>query len=1541
MRPARAGGATVRQFYRLGSVLTAAASADAETIARAFLQEHRELLGLESTTVFALPLEHRYESPEAGLVHLAFRQRHSGIGVFGGDVLAHVNRDGSLLGVDSGAAGWVAPGLSVSPRLSAAEAVTAAARLLAPDATPRARIVSPASDAERKTLLAVSAFRDPVPARLVWFPKDGEAALAWELSLHLDAVRWYSAVVDANTGDLLFSHNLYRDDKPRGLVLRAADVAHPNRGGQSLENFTGWPAAAGDCPASIYPAQFRSGQSQNQCWVAQKETIGNNVEACRDADGNNRCDFRMFDAQSHFEFTFPDSYAATGNAAPDSNAAVVNLFYWNNVLHDWLYGLGFDEAAGNFQDDNFARGGFGGDRVLADAQDGAGFNNANFATPPDGSSPRMQIFLFTDNGTYLRRDAAFDGDIITHEYIHGLTLRLVGGPGSTNDLPRWQSGALGEGWSDAYASSFTNDPVVGEYVSRTPSTGIRSVAYNNSPHTFGRFGTLYRRSIGPLGLLIDLPQTHRDGEIWATVLWDLRGALGKTVLEQLLTTALKLTPSRPSMLDARNAILQAAQSMGVGGAGQCGVWSVFAARGLGASAVLNRVQTGQANDTALSVYEAFDLSVSCGGSPPASGAALLLDDMESGPNGWTATGLWHQSARRASSGVRSWWYGQEATGNYSTGARNSGTLTSPPISLAGVTRAILQWDQLLLAEGFNRSYSLGPSLADPYLNFDSGWVQVSIDGGASWDTLTTLAHNSEGVTFDPHKVNLSRFAGSTIQVRFLFDTLDEQSNLGEGWYVDNVRVHRLLTGVPALSVTPAQLSFSALAGAAALPAQSLTVSNQDLGVMSWTATAASSGWLSVSPASGSGNATLTVTALAGGLSPGTYNGTVTMAAPGATGSPAVVTVTLNLTGPIAEWRFDETGAGGGLSVTDTSGNGHHGATRGYGSAAFQGVVGNARALNGWTDWVETAASSAFSPASFSFRTWAKLLSYPTDSGWGVLAAHYDGNYRGWYVGAHASGRVIFSAASLPSSAPWLLSNSALELERWYCITTTYDASAKLAAIYINGALDAQAVFPGFTPPSAQPLTIGRASWFNGYFLHAVMDEGRLYPVRLEPAQVVADYQGFPPPPPPPANKNLVAEWRMDEAGAALNDSSGNARHGTVYGAAVTGGVLNGARSFNGSGNHASAAASDAYGPASFTLRVWVKLLSYPEAAGFGVALSNYGGNYQGWYLGVHSSGRVIFSAASLPASSPWLVSAKSLALNRWHHLAAVYNGALRLAIIYIDGVADAQTTLPGFTPAPFNPVYLGRASWIDGYYFHAALDEVRVYPVARSAAEILSDYQSFPTAPPPPPSPPVAEWRMDDPGDVLTDASGNGRHGSAQGTVSVTGVRQASRSLNGVSDWVQVAASPALNPPSFSLRAWIKLLTYPAGGWGAILGDYGGNYQGWYLGVHSSGRLIFSVASLPSNSPWLLSNSSLALNTWYHVTATYDGLTQAGTIYRNGVSDAQAVFPGFSGQAPADLFMGRASWYDGYYLNAVLDEVRLLDYRLAPPEVLADYQSYP
>src|SRR5262245_60122685 len=232
-------------------------------------------------------------------------------------------------------------------------------------------------------------------------------------------------------------------------------------------------------------------------WLPANGTVttGNNVDAFLDANGNdqpdtindaNMKDGRAFSATQVFDFQFGD-----GTVQLDPRqfrpAAITNLFYFVNVAHDYYYGLGFDEAAGNFQTSNFNRGGVGNDAVIAEAQVGAQFSlfndNAAFAPTPEGIAPKIPTGLFTRGTSSLTDDldSDYDGMVILHEYGHGVSNRLVGAKTSTSCLLQIQSGALGEGWSDYFASSFVNNPVIDAYIGQNTIRGVRRFSYEGYP----------------------------------------------------------------------------------------------------------------------------------------------------------------------------------------------------------------------------------------------------------------------------------------------------------------------------------------------------------------------------------------------------------------------------------------------------------------------------------------------------------------------------------------------------------------------------------------------------------------------------------------------------------------------------------------------------------------------------------------------------------------------------------------------------------------------------------------------------------------------------------------------------------------------------------------------------------------------------------------------------------------------------------------------------------------------------------------------------
>ena len=213
-------------------------------------------------------------------------------------------------------------------------------------------------------------------------------------------------------------------------------------------------------------------------------------------------------------------------------------------------------------------------------------NNANMSTPPDGGSPTLQLFLFeySDSAPFFDYNGD-DAATVWHEYTHGLSNRLVVDEDGVGALNSAHAGAMGEAWSDWYAEDLlvregweTDTPdVAGEIDLGEPSDAVRHVDPQRGDRLPGRSPPTRRLPrrlpAGPAatrsatsGSVAGGPEVHADGEIWAQTLWDIRTALvaaagseagGSDEAEQLITMGMRLAPPEPSMLDMRNAILQA------------------------------------------------------------------------------------------------------------------------------------------------------------------------------------------------------------------------------------------------------------------------------------------------------------------------------------------------------------------------------------------------------------------------------------------------------------------------------------------------------------------------------------------------------------------------------------------------------------------------------------------------------------------------------------------------------------------------------------------------------------------------------------------------------------------------------------------------------------------------------------------------------------------------------------------------------------------------------------------------------------------------
>ncbi|MBW1296167.1 T9SS-dependent M36 family metallopeptidase [Aquimarina litoralis] len=265
---------------------------------------------------------------------------------------------------------------------------------------------------------------DEIPVELVYEYIDDKLVLAWDLSIHaLDGNNWYSVRVDATTGELTsennwmtsctFDHSLSNNKhsdhnhkkisdfgfKSKSLakpflmdgsynVFAVPSIESPNHGNRTIVTN----------PVNAVASPFGWHDTDGVAGAEFTTTQGNNVLAAEDLDGDN-LPGNQPDGGANLIFDFP--YDPATRIADYQNASLTNLFYVSNVIHDVWYQYGFDEASGNFQFNNYGKGGVDGDEVFADGQDGSGTNNATFGTPPDGANPRMSMFLWNPENRFV------------------------------------------------------------------------------------------------------------------------------------------------------------------------------------------------------------------------------------------------------------------------------------------------------------------------------------------------------------------------------------------------------------------------------------------------------------------------------------------------------------------------------------------------------------------------------------------------------------------------------------------------------------------------------------------------------------------------------------------------------------------------------------------------------------------------------------------------------------------------------------------------------------------------------------------------------------------------------------------------------------------------------------------------------------------------------------------------------------------------------------------------------------------------------------
>lgn len=598
--------------------LTGPNAGDPLSIALEYIQKNKGTLGLSDGDMADLIVTRQYRSQHNGVTHIYLRQRFAGIEVFNGNININIARDGSVINLGNGFVSNLSEAINrTTPVLSAAAAVESAAQHLGFTLSAPLTIQEVEGGAANEVLLSNGGIsQQAIPAKLVYQPlESGEARLAWDVEIYeLTSVHYWSMRIDAETGAVLSQMDFVQNDqwaKPVAAVQKTgAAVASATVNLTTNSNILSpdqyevyaipseypddGPRVIAVDPANVTASPFGWHDTNGASGAEFTITRGNNVHAYRDKNNNDLPDPGSEpNGGASLDFTgavVPLNLAQ--QPARYGRAAIANLFYWNNVIHDVFYLYGFDEPSGNFQVNNYGNGGLGNDDVRAEAQDGGGTNNANMLTLPDGQRPRMQMYIWTS--TNPRRDGDLENSIIIHEYGHGISLRLTGTSCLTN------AEQMGEGWSDWFALVLTAKSTdtgptlrgIGTYVLGQPTSGvgIRPTQYTTD---FGVNGTTYANLPGQV-----IP--HGVGYVWATILWETYWELvgthgfnpdiygdwstgGNNLALQLVTDGLTMQPCSPGFVDGRDTILSADVAL-TGGANQCDIWQAFARRGLGLSA---------------------------------------------------------------------------------------------------------------------------------------------------------------------------------------------------------------------------------------------------------------------------------------------------------------------------------------------------------------------------------------------------------------------------------------------------------------------------------------------------------------------------------------------------------------------------------------------------------------------------------------------------------------------------------------------------------------------------------------------------------------------------------------------------------------------------------------------------------------------------------------------------------------------------------------------------------------------------------------------
>jgi chitodextrinase len=503
------------------------------------------------------------------------------------------------------------------------------------------------------------------------------------------------------------------------------------------------------------------------------------------------------------------------------------------------------------------------------------------------------------------------------------------------------------------------------------------------------------------------------------------------------------------------------------------------------------------------------------------------------------------------------------------------------------------------------------------------------------------------------------------------------------------------------------------------------------------------------------------------------------------------------------------------------------------------------------------------------------------------------------------------------------SGTPLTLGVWTHVAMVHDGTKDI--IYFNGVQVNEKAVAGALDATVNPLGIGydaidKANYFNG-----AMDEVMLFDVALNATQIAALYaaQSIA----PTVAQGKVASYSFNGNGV---DDTAFGNHADILSASVTTdrfGFGNSALLSNGTSSEVSASNAAQLNSGTTTVSFWVKVNALPvNGESF---LLSFGGWQERWKISLPPHGKPVWTTNHSGGISDMdSGDGNELPVGVWKHVVMVHDGAKDK--IFIDGALKGEKVVAGTLNSTTKPLGIGYNAIDGGNWFDGALDEIQIYNLALSDAEVGALYTAQSTFP-------------GTPGDLVAHYSlnGNGKddsqfvnHAVVNGAATAVANRHGWGS-NALSGHATAANSVALQSDYTTISFWVKPNSFPASGEVFLLSN-GGWQERWKISMPGHGKPVFTThpgfccSDMDSGTP-------LTIGTWTHVVAVHDGTKDI--IYFNGVQVNEKAVAGALDKTKYPLGIGYDPIDNGSFFDGALDDIFIYNRALSGAEVAALYAT--